>query len=43
MLPEENIYHELDNNSIDSIYNKIDGFSKISIYFYEVLFFFKLS
>ena len=28
MLPEENMYYELDNNSIDSIYNKIDGFSK---------------
>ena len=28
VLPDDNIYHELDNNSIDSIYNKIDGFSK---------------
>ncbi len=28
VLPDENIYHELDNNTIDSIYNKIDGYSK---------------
>ena len=28
VLSDDNIYHELDNNSIDSIYNKIDGFSK---------------
>jgi hypothetical protein len=28
VLPEENIYHELDNDSIDSVYSKIDGYSK---------------
>jgi hypothetical protein len=28
VLPEENIYNDLDNDSIDSVYNKIDGFSK---------------
>ena len=28
VLADENIYHELNDTSIDSIYNKIDGYSK---------------
>jgi hypothetical protein len=28
VLPDDNIYHELDNDSIDTIYSRIDGYSK---------------
>jgi hypothetical protein len=28
VLPDQNIYNELDNDSIDTIYRKIDGYSK---------------
>ena len=28
VLPDKNTYHELDNDSIDTIYDKIDGYSK---------------
>ena len=27
-MPDDNIYHELDNDSIDTIYSRIDGYSK---------------